>query len=97
MRKLATLALTASMAIGSLFAVAAPASATPIAPAAVTQSSDVVQVRDERWRHHRNERRSWRHDRREFRHGRGDWRRDRWHNRRDWHRQHRRNGVIIRL
>ncbi|MBZ5763011.1 MULTISPECIES: hypothetical protein [Rhizobium] len=98
MKIFATAFLTASMAIGSLFAVSAPVAAAPLAPVQITQSSDVVQVRDERWRHNRHERRSWRHDRREFRHGRGEWRRDRgYHNRREWHRHHRRNGVIIRL
>lgn len=99
LKTFATLFLTASMAFGSLFAVSAPASAAPLAPVQVSQSTDVVQVRDERrWRHDRYERRNWRHDRREFRHGRGDWRRDRgYHQRRDWGRHHRRNGVIIRL
>jgi hypothetical protein len=98
LKKFATLFLTASMAIGSVVIISAPASAAPIAQIAVVNASDVVQVRDERyWRHHRDGRRDWRGDRRDWHHGRGDWRRDRWRHDRDWDRHHRRHGVVIRF
>lgn len=97
MNKFATLFLTASIAIGSVFSISAPASAAPIAQVEVVNSSDVVQIRDEReWRHHRHDRRDWNRDRR-WHEGRGDWRRDRWRHDRDWNRHHRRHGVVIRF
>jgi hypothetical protein len=98
LKKFATLFLTASMAIGSVLTVSAPASAAPIAQIAVVHASDVVQVRDERyWRHHRDDRRNWHGDRRDWHRGRGDWRRDRWRHDRNWDRHHRRHGVVIRF
>lgn len=101
LKTFATIFLTASMAIGSVLGISAPASAAPIAQIEVVNASDVVQVRDERdWRHRRHDRRDWnrdRRDRRDWHHGRGDWRRDRWRHERDWRPHHRRHGVVIRL
>ena len=80
------------MAIGSVLAISAPASAAPIAQIEVAHASDVVQVRDDRrWRDRHHNRRDWHRDRR-WHHGRDDWRRDRYR-----HERHNRHGVVIRF
>jgi hypothetical protein len=98
------MALSLSIALGSVFAASAPVQATPTIQPTISDRSNIVQARvDDRPPYTWNQRghRGWRGDRRDWRNSRWDnrrhWRGDRWDRDRDrdWRRHHRRGGSII--
>ncbi|TIX89362.1 hypothetical protein BSK43_022525 [Rhizobium sp. P44RR-XXIV] len=103
MKHLASIALTAALAVGSLLSVALPASAAPFGSPSAPNSSNIILVQDHGTRWHPDsydDRRHWRdRDRRHWRGDRGWDRRDRdryWSDdRRYRHRHH--SGVIFEI
>ncbi|QWW69149.1 hypothetical protein [Rhizobium sp. WYJ-E13] len=95
--RISSFLLAAALSAGTLFSAVAPAAAVPLDRPAVSQQSDVIQVRggDRDWGDRRDwrERRHWR-ERRYWRPAWGyerrwsPWREERWRERQYWRRHH---------
>ncbi|MDE1993697.1 MAG: hypothetical protein KGI75_14425 [Rhizobiaceae bacterium] len=105
MKNLASIALAASLTLGTVLASMAPAAAMPLSsPSPSANASGIVLVQEQGSRRSQN----WGHGRREYRwhdrdYDRRSWRDGRWDRRRDWgygrydsrYYYHRRGGVYF--
>ncbi|MBB3288970.1 MULTISPECIES: hypothetical protein [Rhizobium] len=106
MKHLASIALTAALALGSVLSAALPAASTTLGSSSTASNVILVQERGTRrypdydrrpyWRDRDYDRRHWRERRWERRHWHNRWRDDRWRDDRRYYRRHH-SGVILEI